>query len=300
MELRHLRYFAAVAETLSFTRAAVRLHLTQPALSRQIRDLEEELGCRLLRRGPNARTELTPEGRRLLAGARELLAGAEQLVAAVRAGGAQLRFGHYGSLWLDYFSPALRRFARQHPGVSLQLVELTPRELAAALRRGELDLAVVGEADAGLRKEFHTRLVAATPSRLALAAAHPLAKRRKLRLAELRDAEWVTWDEKEFPWAKRLLVDACRHAGFRPKIAKETDSMASLFLQVATSGAVGHVIRLAEKLPHAGVVFADLDPPAAMRTRIHVAWARRDPRSELLETLAVEMAALQTDLTKWA
>jgi DNA-binding transcriptional LysR family regulator len=298
MELRHLRYFVAVAEALSFSRAAIRLHVTQPALSRQIRDLEEELGCRLLRRGLNTRTELTPEGRQVLAGAQSLLAAAEKLVASVRKESARLRLGHYGSLWLDYFSPALRRFAQEHPTVSLQLVELTPRELAGALRRGEVSLALMGETDAELRKEFRTRLVAAAPSRLALSATHPLAKRRKLRLAELREVDWVTWDEKEFPWPKRLLVEACRKAGFKPRIVAETDSMSSLFLQVATSKAVGHVVRLAERLPHAGVVFADIDPPTAMVSRIEVAWQRRDPRTKLIGALVAEMAVIHRGLNR--
>jgi transposase len=137
MELRHLRYFVAVAEALHFSRAAARLHITQPALSRQIHDLESELGCRLFHRGANARTELTPEGHRLLVGAKALLKAAGKLADEVRGQTTRLRLGHYGSLWLDYFSAALRRFAKKHPGVALQPVELTPGALAKRAR-GEL------------------------------------------------------------------------------------------------------------------------------------------------------------------
>jgi len=292
MELRHLRYFTAVAEALNFSRAAARLHVTQPALSRQIRDLEAELGCRLLRRGANARTELTSEGRHFLAGAQELLAAADKLTKSVRAHGARLQLGHYGVLWLDYFAPALRSFARKHPQVVLQPVELTPRELAGGLRRGEIDLALVGLADEAMQQEFHTRQVAALPVRLALAATHPLAKRRRLRLAELRDADWATWDEKEFPGRKQVLLDACRAAGFRPRIVLETDSMASLFVQVATRGLVGHVIPQAKNMPHAGVVFTDIDPPAAMISRLQVAWRRNEPRGALIEALVGDMSRL--------
>jgi DNA-binding transcriptional LysR family regulator len=290
MELRHLRYFVAVAEALNFSRAAERLHVTQPALSRQIRDLEAELGCRLLHRGANARTELTPEGRVLLEGARSLLAGAEGLRAKVREGAARLRFGHYGALWLNHFSPALRRFARRHPRVKLEPVELTPRELAAALRCGNVDLALVGLADAAMGREFHTRRVASYSVLLALSATHPLAKRRKLKLAELRGAEWVTWDEKEFPGRRELLVKACRAAGFRPRIVLETDSMASLFVSVATSEAIGHVIPLTRNMPHAGVVFAEIDPPSDFVSEMLVAWRRRDSRSALIEELVDDLA----------
>lgn len=291
MELRHLRYFVAVAEALNFSRAAARLHVTQPALSRQIRDLETELGRRLLHRGANARTELTPEGKLLLTGARALLAGADQLAAKVRDGATRLRFGHYGVLWLDYFSPALRRFAKRHPRVKLEPIELTPRELTGALRRGEVDLALVGLADAALRREFLTRCVSTYPALLAMAATHPLAKRRKLRLAELREAEWVTWDEREFPGRKQALVEACRAAGFRPRIALETDSMASLFVHVATTETVGHVIPMTRRMPHEGVVFTAIEPPSAFVSEMQVAWRRNEPRGALIEELVDGLAA---------
>src|SRR5882757_2274089 len=113
MELRHIRYFTAVADALNFSRAALRLRITQPALSRQIRDLEHEIGFPLFeRRG--VRTALTPAGRKFLVGARRLLIAADQLVEKTRAvakpQGARLRFGHYGPIWLERFAPAFRRF----------------------------------------------------------------------------------------------------------------------------------------------------------------------------------------------
>jgi DNA-binding transcriptional LysR family regulator len=291
MELRHLRYFIAVAEALNFSRAAARLHVTQPALSRQIRDLEEELGCTLLRRGANARTELTPEGRALLEGARGVVDAADRLAARVRDGAARFRFGHYGVLWLDHFSPALRRFAQRHRKLKLEPVELTPRELPEALRRGDVDLALIGLGDAALRREFHTQVVSTYSVLLALGANHPLAKKRKLRLSDLREAEWVTWNEREFPGRKQGLINACRAAGFRPRIAFETDSMASMFVHVATSEAVGHVIPATRRMPHEGVVFAEIDPPDAFRSEMSAAWRRGDPRAGLIEELVREMAA---------
>lgn len=290
MELRHLRYFVAVAEALSFTRAAARLRLTQPALSRQVGDLEGELGCRLLIRGLNARTELTPEGRLFLVGARELLAAAEKLASTAREHGARLRFGHFGPLWLGHFAPVLRRFAKQHPAVTLLPVELTPRELAGALRRGDVDLALVGLVDAALRREFHTRQVAAYPVYLVLAATHPLAKRRRLRLAELRDEVWATWDEREFPGRKALFVAACQRVGFTPRIALETDSMASLFMHVATSRIVGHVMEIAKRLPHEGVVFSALDPVDGYDSELQAAWRRNDPREAVITGLVEALA----------
>lgn len=290
MELRHLRYFTAVAEALNFSRAAARLHVTQPALSRQIRDLEEELGCRLLRRGANARTELTPEGRHFLAGARELLAAADKLAAEVRAHGVRLRLGHYGALWLDYFGAGLQRFARRHPRVVLQPVDLTPGTLPGALRRGDVEVALLGQVDAALRREFATALVARVPAQLVLPAGHPLAKRRQLRLAELRDADWVSWDETEFPGRKQLLVDACRQAGFRPRITHQTDSIASMLVRVATGGEIGHSLPMAARSRPPGVVFTATEPREAMVFEMHVGWLKAAPRAALIGELVRELA----------
>ncbi|MEO7702545.1 MAG: LysR family transcriptional regulator [Opitutus sp.] len=294
MELRHLRYFIAVAEALNFSRAAAQLHVTQPALSRQIRDLELELGCRLLLRGANARTELTPEGRRLLVGAKGVLAAAESLVSELKGRSNVVRFGHYGALWLDHFSPVLRQFSKRHKGLVLQPVEMTPRELVGALRNGEIDLGLVGLVDEAMRREFQTRQVAAYPTLLALSATHPLAKRRRLRLDELRHNSWATWNPHDFPGRKQLLVDACGRAGFKPRIVFETDSMASLLMRVATSDVVGHVISLSKKMPHQGIVFAQVDPPTAFMSELHAAWRRNDPRGEMIGKLVEQLASHPT------
>lgn len=292
MELRHLRYFVAVAETLNFSRAAARMRVTQPALSRQIRDLEHELGCILLRRGANARTELTPEGRQLLAGARELLAAANKITAELRSTGTRLRLGHYGALWLDYFGAGLQRFARRHPRVALQPVDLTPGTLPAALRRGDVEVALLGQTDPALRREFATTLAARMPAQLILPAGHPLAKRRRLRLEDLRDSDWVTWDEADFPGRKQLLVEACRAAGFRPRITHHTDSIASMLMRVSTCGEIGHSVSMAARSRPPGVVFTDTEPRDAMVFEMHVGWLKNSPRASLIGDLVRELAAV--------
>jgi DNA-binding transcriptional LysR family regulator len=294
MELRHLRYFVAVAETLNFSQAAVRMRITQPALSRQVRDLEQELGCTLLRRGANARTELTPEGRQLLGGARELLAAAERITAEVRSGSARLRLGHYGAIWLDYFAAGLQRFARRHPNVGLQPVELTPGALPAALRRGDVEVALLGQTDPALRREFATALAASVPAQLVLPAGHLLAKRRRLRLEELRGANWVTWDAADFPGRKQLLVEACRAAGFRPRITHHTDSLASMLVRVSTCGEIGHSVPMAARSSPPGVVFTDTEPGDAMVFEMHVGWLKNAPRAPLIADLVRELTRGRT------
>lgn len=292
MELRHLRYFVAVAETLNFSRAAERMRVTQPALSRQIRDLEHELGCTLLRRGANARTELTPEGRRLLAGARTLLAAADQLSVEVRGAATRFRLGHYGALWLDYFAAGLQRFTRRHPEVGLQPVDLTPGALPLALRRGEVEVAMLGQLNPALRREFATAPVAKVSAQLVLPVGHPLAKRRQLPLEALRGADWVSWDETDFPGRKQLLVDACRKAGFRPRITHLTDSIASMLVRVATAGEIGHSLPMAARSRPPGVVFTNTVPHDAMAFEMHLGWLKDAPRGELITDLVKELAAV--------
>ena len=293
MELRHLRYFVAVAETLHFSRAAARLHLTQPALSRQIRDLESELGAPLLRRHGTA-TSLTPAGAAFLARSREILAAADRAIAEARAAGRQLRLGHYGTLWLDFFAPALRAFARRQPGIDLRTEERSATALVEGLRRGELDLALIGPADAALGREFATRRLAALPLLIALGAAHPLAKRRRLALADLASADWIAWDESAFPGRAALLERAAVGAGFRPRIVGSVDGVASMFLRVSTSNAVGYVLPMSRKLPHAGVVFAALKEPGLV-LEMHAAWRRDADTDGRLGALAAQLAGAASE-----
>ena len=131
MELRHLRYFAAVAAHGSFSRAANNLHLTQPALSRQVKDLEDELGVPLLTRGTNAVT-LTDAGELFYEEARDLLARADQAVQRVRGEGRNesLRVGYGPSLTSGIMPRAIEQFQTAVPRVRLELEDLTPREMA--------------------------------------------------------------------------------------------------------------------------------------------------------------------------
>lgn len=286
MELRHLRYFAAVAETLHFSRAAARLHLTQPALSRQIRDLESELRTALLLRHGTA-TTLTPAGAVFLPRAREILAASDRAIAEARAAGRQLRLGHYGTLWLDHFAPALRAFGRNHPEVDLHTEERSAAGLVDGLRRGELDFALLGPTNAALQREFVTRRIAQVPAVIAVGSANPLAKRRRLALGDLATADWIAWDEASFPGRADLLAHAAAGAGFRPRLVGSVDGVSSMFLRVSTSNAIGYVLPMSKKLPHSGVAFAALQPPGLV-IEMHAAWLHRT--DDRLIALAEQLA----------
>src|SRR5512139_1295543 len=143
MELRQLRYFVAVAEDGNISRAAKRIFLTQPALSRQIKALEDEIGqCLLERRAHSVR--LTPVGEVLLHEARELLQRAEQVVERVRAAGSgvRLRVGYAPSLAAGLLSAAVENFTQAHPEARVELFDLSTKEMLAALENDELDVVV--------------------------------------------------------------------------------------------------------------------------------------------------------------
>ena len=156
MELRHLRYFLAVSEASNFSKAAAQLRVAQPALSRQIRDLEEEIGVELLRRSPRG-VRLTPEGRLFLEEVRQLLKRTDESVEKVRTlirgEQSELHVG-YRFPTMEILPPALTAFQKAMPGVKVLLHELCSDELIAGLRNGMLELAVMlqpaGEQIAGI------------------------------------------------------------------------------------------------------------------------------------------------------
>jgi len=285
MELRHLRSFAAIVEERGFTRAAARLRLSQPALSRQIRLLEDELGLSLLvRHGQGASP--TAAGHRLLERTSRILALADEVMEEARTERRRIRFGHYGVLILDRFADALRRFARSHPDLELQPVEMSSRELLGALESGQLDFALVGECPPKpLIPRLRTRRVASFSALVALSAANPLAKRRTLDLSELSRARWLGWAEREFPGRNEGLRRAAMAQGFEPRWGARMDSVGSMLMRVAAGEELGLVLPMTRSLPHPGVVFSSLrDDPVTWP--LDAAWPARHRLSRPLAALA--------------
>lgn len=294
VELRHLRYFATIAETLNFTKAAERLHLTQPALSRQMRDLEDEAGCNLFDRVNNG-VQLTAKGREFLAGARKILAASESLLANARglpSGSCPpLRITHFGTLSAQYFSPFLRKLARRHPGLKLHVDEELPGVAIREVRAGRLDAAFSGEPEPKVLRGLESRVIWDSPQEVLLPANHRLAKRRSIRVNELRGERWAVWDEKKFPGFGRHVVKCFRRCGWRPRISASFDSLASLFIHVAEGDFISYVPIIARKLPHPGAVCIPVDPPDALNLAVLLVWHPDSPHRDAIEWLAETMAA---------
>src|SRR3989449_3844100 len=188
MELRHLRYFIGVAEEENVSRAALKLHVSQPALSRQIRDLEEELGFLLLERSAKS-VRLTEAGRAFLTEARAVLQRAEDAVKAARAiatgGSGELHVGYAPSLTARILPQTLRAFQAELPNVRVRLHDLSTEEMLAGLRDGKLQIAFMVRPTAAMLRGLYFEELARDRICVAVAPKHPLARRRALTLAEV-------------------------------------------------------------------------------------------------------------------
>lgn len=236
MELRHLRYYLAVGDALNFTKAAAQLGVAQPALSRHVRDLEEEIGVDLMKRGPRGVT-LTAEGKLLLEEVRDLLKRADESVEKVRA----LARGEYGELHLGYapsptveiLPPALTAFQKAAPRVRVLLHDLSSDELITGLQSGTLELAIMvpppGDQTAGIQFE----VLRTYPLCVAMTAMHPFARMKSIPLETLAAEPLVALRRKDYPESDRFLDRLFGSIRAKPPIAVECDSASSLITEVA-------------------------------------------------------------------
>ena len=241
MELRHLRYFIGVAEEENVSRAALKLHVSQPALSRQIRDLEEELGFSLLERSAKS-VRLTEAGRTFLIEARAVLQRAEVAVKTARSvatgGRGELHVGYAPSLTARILPPALRAFQAELPNVRVKLHDLSTEEMLAGLREGKLQIALVVRLTPALLRGLRFEELARDSICLAVAPKHPLAARRTVTLAEVTREPLITYSRKDYPDAHENLAAMFAAIKSKPRIAEEHDSVSSLIAAVEAGNGV--------------------------------------------------------------
>lgn len=222
IELRHLRYFVAVAEELHFGRAALRLHLAQPPLSQQIRKLEEILGHALFTRTSRS-VRLTSAGEVFFERARRTLRNVQEDLDEARSIGRGevgfLRVGFIGSSMLTRLPAMLGKYRRQYPNVHLQLSENFTSNLIQSLTKNTLDAGILRDGDPteGLTIEplFSEPFVAVLPS------GHPLAKRKTISAADLRDEPFVFFTPTAGTLAYRKTIALCEAHNFRPRVVQE-------------------------------------------------------------------------------
>ena len=282
MELRHLRYFVAVAETLSFTRGARELHLSQPSLTRQIRDLEEELGVRLLDRNKR-HVNLTEEGTFFLADAKRLLAHGAQMVESVRSlsrhEAAVLNIGYAANLFYTLLPVTLASFQQLHPTVSINLFDMTCGDQFLALEEGNLDLGFVGMREPIEQRGLDFRRVGTSKTVVALPKNHRLVKKSIVRLRDLESMFFIGISETSYPGYRQWLIATCQRIGFTPKILQDTDIERTLIHAVAAGLGVALLPSEVRKFPHQDVLFRPLNP--AVETESCIAWKKGNASAAL-------------------
>jgi DNA-binding transcriptional LysR family regulator len=284
MELRHLRYFVAVGEEQHYGRAARRLRVAQPALSRQIQDLEEELGFKLFERLPRG-VKLNAAGALFLEDARRILR--ELSEASARAGrvaqglAGTIRIGFTeNASWRGVVPESFRRFREQQPDAELQLQPEASLAQLEAIRSGRLDAGFVNfmpKSD----PELDQLLVARQHVELAVPKEHPLTKLKKVRLRDLKDAPFVWFPRRANPAFYDQMMLKCYRGGLKtPRIVQEGLNEATILSLVSTGLGVGWVLGTARwRCPESVVVLPVMD--LKMPLTLALAW-RRDNTSPLL------------------
>jgi DNA-binding transcriptional LysR family regulator len=235
MELRHLRYFAAVAEAENVTRAAAKLRVAQPAVSRQIRDLEEELGVALFERSAKA-VRLTEAGRVFLDEARAVLQRSEQAVQAARAaaGGTsgELHAGYAPSLTVEILPRALRTFQAAFPRVRVLLHDLSTQEMLDGLRGGKLHLALTVQPARAQLRGLRFQALARYAMCIAVAPGHVFARSRSITRARAAAEPLIAYSRADYPEYHRSLDAIFAREKRKPAIIEEHDSVTSLIAAV--------------------------------------------------------------------
>jgi DNA-binding transcriptional LysR family regulator len=292
VELRHLRYFLAVAEEGHFGRAARRLRIAQPPVSRQIQALEEELGFPLFDR-TKRRIELTAAGKVFRERARRVLDGVEEAVTAARRASlgqtGRVAVGYPSSLAYSGLTELLRAFRAHSPDVDLVLREIPAQEQITALREGRLDVGLVRAplAEPALASEP----VRTEPLVVAMPADHRLARRSRVALRDLAREPFVGFPRASNAPFFDLLIRACHDAGFSPMIVQEAPQLDIVSLVAAGYG-VSLLPESVRNVPREGLVYKSLvDSPT---TTLLVVWRRDDPSPVVRDFLAVVRRVLST------
>jgi len=289
MELRHLRYFLMIAEEQHFGRAARRLHMTQPPLSRQIQELEAELGFTLFDRSRRG-VELTSAGAVFLARTRNLLESLDQAVHEARRASVgeigRVSVGYIASLAYSGITDILRGFHERFPQVELALRELSPQAQLDALKAGLIDVGLVrGPVDDA---QFTSACVRRDPLVVVLPTGHELAPRKRIPLKLLAKEPFVLFPRQRGPNFFDQIITLCRKAGFSPRVVQEAPQLDMLSLVAAGFG----VTIMPDSVRHAARKGVLLRPiVGSPRTDLFIAWRTDDASPALQEFISFVKSA---------
>lgn len=276
IELRHLRYFIAVAEELHFGRAAERLHMAQPPLSQQIRQLEEQLGFQLFYRTKRS-VELTEAGQVFLRESRKLFNQLEQAIEA----GRQVSRGEKGQIVIGFISSAaynvlpviLRSFRSQVPGVRLELHEMPTTEQLDWLREGKIDVGLLRPPVED--KTLNLMTIVREPMVVAFPENHPFIEQDQIALSSLVNEDFILFPRLLSPRAYDQIISLCQQAGFSPNVVQEAMQMQTIVSLVAGGIGVAIVPISLQNMQRTGVIYRPLEEPTPC-AEVALVWRQND------------------------
>ena len=281
LKFSHLSYFVTIAEEGSFQGAATRLHLSQPTLSRQIRELENQVESELFMRGKSG-SSLTPAGEALLIRARSILEAREALFRSMLSFQQQeLRLGYLATSLFGPVGDGVAQLRRFYPEAAIRVIEASPGRQIEMLGQGELQIAFLGHFEAEVGPDIHLHTLYSVPLVAVLPVAHRLTERNLLRLEELSQESFLGLQEELFPGRQALLADLCRRAGFAVEFRHLADSLLSLFSLVAHGQGISLVPAGAAALGFSQITFLPISNPQAEVS--FMAATRRGEKSLLVE-----------------
>jgi LysR family transcriptional regulator, benzoate and cis,cis-muconate-responsive activator of ben and cat genes len=261
MELRHLRYFVAAAEQENVSRAALKLHVSQPGISRQIHDLEEEIGFPLFERSAKA-LKLTGAGRKFLEEARAVLQRADDAVRNARAvaigAGAEIHVGYAPSLTIQILPRALRAFQSKFPSARVSLHDLSTEEMLAGLRAEKLQVALMVHPPRKMLRGLQFQELARYPVCVALPPKHPLAKSKTVDIDQLANEPLIAYSRPDYPEYHDMLDRL--FGKHKPRIAEEHDGVTSIIAAVESGRGIAFVPQCVQSLAGPRVALVPIDP----------------------------------------
>lgn len=281
MELRHLRYFCAVAGNLSFTLAARQLNVSQSGVSGQVRELERELGVSLLRRNQRE-VRLTPEGAVFLEHAKDVLLRSEQAVQLTRrisqGEAGHLRIGLCGPITTIFLPKLVCRFRRRFPGVSLALRERPPSEQVGALLDGSIDIGFTRGVAAESRHLVDQINLLREPIVAALPKGHPLSSQASIPVSGLATSQLVLYYRAGAPEVFDAIIGMCQRARFSPKLRDTPESWQAVLTMVEAGEGIALVPACVQNLRTNDLVFRPLQGKGVQLDVILI-WRRNEPNA---------------------
>lgn len=291
MELRHLRYFIAVAEELHFSKAAERLHIAQPPLSQQIQQLEAQLGVELFHRKTKRQVQLSEAGQVFLQEAYQLLAQLQKAIELTQKIGrgekGQLRIGFTGLVTYNLLPVILRQFREQFPEVELMLQELTTTEQERALQDSRIH---VGFAHPPLEDNtLNQKCIQQEALIVALAETHPLAEREKISVRSLINENFIVFPRHLGSGLYDQIVSLCQQGNFSPKVTQEAIQMQTIIGLVSAEMGIAIVPSSLQNFQRAGVVYRNFEEKTPL-VETAIVWREEDMTPVLKEFLQVVMS----------